>query len=39
MGLPNPQTTTPMSGFPFQGFGGMSNQQKILQKFKGFKGK
>ena len=39
MGLPNPQTTTPMSGFPFQGFGGMSNQQKLLQKLKGFKGK
>jgi hypothetical protein len=38
MGMPNPKTTMPMSGFPFQGFGGMSNQQKILQKFKGFKG-
>ena len=38
LGMPNPKTTMPMSGFPFQGFGGMSNQQKILQKFKGFKG-
>ena len=28
-GMPNPQTTQPMSGFPFSGFGGMSNYNKI----------
>jgi hypothetical protein len=27
--MPNPQTNQPMSGFPFSGFGGMSNFQKI----------
>jgi len=39
LGMPNPKMTTPMSGYPFTGTGGMSNQEKILQKFKGFKGK
>ena len=39
LGMPNPKMTTPMSGYPFTGTGSMSNEQKILQKFKGFKGK
>jgi len=38
LGMPNPKMTTPMSGYPFTGTGGMSNQQKILQKFKVYKG-
>jgi hypothetical protein len=28
-GMPNPQSTQPMSGYPFSGFGGMSNYNKI----------
>jgi hypothetical protein len=39
MGMPNLKMTTPMSGYPFTGTGSMSNEQKILQKLKGYKGK
>jgi hypothetical protein len=39
LGMPNPNLTTPMSGYPFTGTGSMSNEQKILQKVKGYKGK
>lgn len=35
-GMPNPMTTQPMSGFPFEGFGGQSNQSKLLAKYKGY---
>lgn len=28
-GMPNPQSTQPMSGYPFEGYGGMSNYSRI----------
>jgi hypothetical protein len=35
LGMPSPGSTQPMSGFPFTGFGGMSNQSKIQKKYGG----
>lgn len=35
LGMPSPSSTQPMSGFPFTGFGGMSNQSKIQKKYGG----
>jgi hypothetical protein len=34
LGMPSPGSTQPMSGFPFSGFGGMSNQDKITQRLR-----
>lgn len=34
--MPNAQSNRPFSGFPFEGFGGMSNAQKIMAKYQGF---
>jgi len=34
LGMPSPGTSQPLSGFPFEGFGGPTNQQKITQKFR-----
>lgn len=35
-GMPNPMTTQPMSSFPFEGFGGMTNAQKIMAKYNAY---
>jgi hypothetical protein len=34
LGMPNPATASPLSGFPFENYGGLTNQQKITQKFR-----
>jgi hypothetical protein len=34
LGMPTPGSTRPLSGFPFENYGGMTNQQKIAQKFR-----
>lgn len=34
-GMPNAQSNRPFSGFPFEGFGGMTNTQKIMAKYRG----
>ena len=34
LGMPAPGTVKPLSGFPFENYGGMTNLQKISQKFR-----
>lgn len=34
LGMPTPGSVKPLSGFPFEGYGGMTNQQKITQRFR-----
>lgn len=38
LGMPSPQSTQPLGGFPFQGYGGMSNTQRLLQRYRGYRG-
>lgn len=37
-GMPSPMTTQPLGGYPFRGYGGMTNTQRLLERFRGYRG-